>query len=304
MSLKLTLRELEVLVAVADAGSVTQAASQLAMTQSAASQALATLETQLSVQLFDRVGRKLILNEHGRLLLPNARAMLDTARAAEQLFEGTAALRLGASTTIANYLLPQALARFLNTYPTARIELEVANTCDIVSSVASFAVDVGFIEGPCHHPDLHVSPWMTDELTVFVASDHPLANKKLTLSDLATASWILRETGSGTRTEVERLLLPEIGALPVTMEIGNSEAIKHLVVAGLGISCLSRRVIADQLANGTVVAVNAPLPPLRRTLYRVTHKDKVITKAMTSLLDELAIKNGESEKKKKELALT
>lgn len=304
MSLKLTLRELEVLVAVADAGSVTQAASQLAMTQSAASQALATLETQLSVQLFDRVGRKLILNEHGRLLLPNARAMLDTARAAEQLFEGTAALRLGASTTIANYLLPQALARFLDTYPTARIELEVANTCDIVSSVASFAVDVGFIEGPCHHPDLHVSSWMTDELTVFVSSNHPLANRKLTLSDLATASWILRETGSGTRTEVERLLLPEIGALPVTMEIGNSEAIKHLVAAGLGISCLSRRVIADQLAQGTVVAINAPLPPLRRTLYRVTHKDKVITKAMTSLLDELAIKNGEHEKKKKELALT
>ena len=303
MSLKLTLRELEVLVAVADAGSVTQAASQLAMTQSAASQALATLETQLSVQLFDRIGRKLILNEHGRLLLPNARAMLDTARAAEQLFQGTAALRLGASTTIANYLLPQALARFLHSYPTAKIELQVANTSDIVSSVASFAVDVGFIEGPCHHPDLHVTPWITDELVVFVGYHHPLAHKKLALADLADAPWILRESGSGTRSEVERLLLPQIGALPVSMEIGNSEAIKHLVAAGLGISCLSRKVIADQLAQGSVVAVSAPLAPLQRTLYRITHKDKIGTKALSNLVEAMAGITAEPEPRRKELAL-
>ena len=304
MSLKLTLRELEVLVAVADAGSVTQAASQLAMTQSAASQALATLETQLSVQLFDRIGRKLILNENGRLLLPNARAMLDTARAAEQLFEGTAALRLGASTTIANYLLPQALAKFLHGYPTAKIELEVANTSDIVSSVASFAVDVGFIEGACHHQDLLVTPWASDELVVFVGHQHPLAHKKLTLSDLADAPWILRETGSGTRTEIERLLLPQLGALPVTMEIGNSEAIKHLVAAGLGISCLSRKVIADQLAQGSIVQVNAPLSQLQRTLFRITHKDKITTKALNNLIEAMASIAVEAEPRRKEMALT
>ena len=173
MSLKLTLRELEVFVAVAEYGTVTQAAQQVALTQSAASQALDKLETGLDVRLFDRIGKRLSLNEHGRLLWPKARAMLDAAQDMQSLFNaGAMSLKIGASSTVANYLLPQQLAAFRAAWPLARLELDVANTRDIVDAVAALRVDFGFIEGPCHHPELIAQPWRQDELVVFAAADH------------------------------------------------------------------------------------------------------------------------------------
>ena len=283
MALRLSLRELEVFVAVTEQGTVTAAAEQVALTQSAASQALAALETGLAAPLFDRVGRRLVLNEHGRLLLPRARAMLDAAQDMQRLFDSQAAMhvRLAASTTIANYLLPEQIARFQLQQPQARVELMVANTADVVEAVAGFKVDMGFIEGPCHHPDIVVEPWQDDILVVFAAASHPLAQGAVSLSRLAQAQWVLRESGSGTREEVERLLLPHVGGFAQVMEMGHSEAIKRAVAAGLGVSCLSLHVVRELLDSGQIVAVLAPLPTLHRTLYRISHKDKGQTRGMT-----------------------
>ncbi|BBF87194.1 LysR family transcriptional regulator YeiE [Aquitalea magnusonii] len=282
MALRLSLRELEVFVAVTEQGTVTAAAQQVALTQSAASQALAALEAGLAAPLFDRVGRRLVLNEHGRLLLPRARAMLDAAQDMQNLFldHTRLHLRLGASTTIGNYLLPEQIARFRQAQPQAQVELMVANTADIVDAVAGFKVDMGFIEGPCHHPDLLVEPWRDDTLLVFAAASHPLAQGAVSLSRLAQAQWVLRESGSGTREEVERLLLPHLGSFGEVMEMGHSEAIKRAVAAGLGVSCLSLHVVQELLDSGQIVAVLAPLPALHRTLYRITHKDKGQTRGM------------------------
>lgn len=282
MALRLSLRELEVFVAVTEQGTVTAAAEQVALTQSAASQALAALETGLAAPLFDRVGRRLVLNEHGRLLLPRARAMLDAAQDMQRLFDSQAAMhvRLAASTTIANYLLPEQIARFQLQQPQARVELMVANTADVVEAVAGFKVDMGFIEGPCHHPDIVVEPWQDDILVVFAAASHPLAQGAVSLSRLAQAQWVLRESGSGTREEVERLLLPHVGGFAQVMEMGHSEAIKRAVAAGLGVSCLSLHVVRELLDSGQVVAVLAPLPTLHRPLYRIHHKDKSQTRGM------------------------
>ncbi|TDR80726.1 LysR family transcriptional regulator [Paludibacterium purpuratum] len=288
MSLRLSLRELEVFVAICEELNVTRAATRLAMTQSAASQSLSSLESALETVLFDRVGRRLVANEHGRLLLPRARAILDLGHEVQTLFSGTAAnLRLGASTTIANYLLPQQIARFRASQPAVRLELMVGNTDEIVAAVAAFRVDVGFIEGPCHHPELQVQAWRDDELVVVVGAQHPFAKSMPSLLTLARAEWILREAGSGTRQEVERLLLPRLGSFAVAMEVGDSEAIKHAVAAGLGVSCLPRRVVAGELARGELVAL--PLATLTRNLYRVMHRDKALTRGMAqflSLLDE------------------
>ncbi|AAQ58440.1 LysR family transcriptional regulator [Chromobacterium violaceum] len=290
MSLRISLRELEVFVAVAELGTVTRAAERVALTQSAASQALDKLEQGLDAKLFDRVGRRLLINEHGRLLLPRARALLDAAADVQDLFQGgELALRIGASTTIANYLLPPLLAAFRKEWPQARLELEVANTRDIVEAVAAFRVDFGLIEGPCHHPELLAHGWRQDELIVFAAADHPLAGRKVGLDELADAPWILREAGSGTREEVERVLLPHLNRLAIGMELGHSEAIKHAVAAGLGVSCLSRHVAADLLAAGTIVEVDADLPRLTRTLYRIQHRDKAIGRGMAAFSEKLQL---------------
>lgn len=284
--LRLTLRELEVFVAVATQGTVTRAAEVIGLTQSAASQALDKLEGGLGVKLFDRVGRRLALNEHGRQLLPRARSMLDAAQDMQGLFHDQAfRLRVAASTTIANYLLPAQLAAFQARWSQARLELSVGNTRDTVAAVASLDVDFGFIEGACHHPDLLVEPWCDDELLVFVAPTHPLAGRKVHVDELAGADWLLREPGSGTREEIERLLLPHVPGLAVNMELGHPEAIKNAVAAGLGVSCLSRRVLAQELATGRVVPVRAALPALRRTLYRIRHRDKGITRGMQAFFD-------------------
>ena len=213
MALRLSLRELEVFVAVADHETVTAAAEHVSLTQSAASQALASLEAGLVVRLFDRVGRRLVLNEYGRLLLPRARAMLDAAQDMQRLFDSDAALhvRVGASSTIANYLLPTQIARFQQTHSQARVELMVGNTAEVVEAVAGFKVDMGYVEGPCHHPDIVVERWQDDTLVVFTAATHALAQGPVSLTQLAQALWVLRERGSGTREEVEHLLLPHVG---------------------------------------------------------------------------------------------
>ncbi|MBV8045667.1 MAG: LysR family transcriptional regulator [Paludibacterium sp.] len=286
MSLRVSLRELEVFVAVCEELTVTRAALRLAMTQSAASQSLASLESALDTVLFDRVGRRLTANEHGRLLLPKARAILDLGYEAQTLFSGSAAhLRLGASTTIANYLLPLQIARFRASQPQVRLELTVGNTDEIVAAVAAFRVDIGFIEGPCHHPELKVQAWRDDELVVVVGAQHPFAGSAPSFKALAQAEWILRETGSGTRQEVERLLLPRLGAFAVSMEMGDSEAIKHAVAAGLGVSCLPRRVVAGELARGELIELAQP--SMTRTLYLVMHRDKALTRGMARFLDQL-----------------
>lgn len=275
MSLRYSLRELEVFVAIANHGTVTAAATMLAMTQSAASQALATLEHNLACLLFDRVGRRLVLSAQGRQLLPKARALLDDAQQLNHSMQQpqTVPILIAASTTIANYLLPPAIAAYLQQYPAAPLQLYVGNTADIIQQVADFQVDFGFIEGPCHHPELTVEPWRDDELVVFSAPKTANAwPNGLTLAQLQQQSWVLRETGSGTRYECERLLLPALGHFQHVLELGHSEAIKRTVAAGFGISCLSRHVIADALARGDVVELLTPLPRLTRPLYMITHQ--------------------------------
>ena len=136
-----------------------------------------------------------------------------------------------------------------------------------------------------YNPDeLVLGKRMEDELVVFAAPNSPLLAGEVTLQQLAEAPWILREHGSGTREIVDYVLLSHLPAFHLGMELGNSEAIKHAVRHGLGISCLSRRVIAEQLASGTLAELKVPLPRLTRTLWRIHHRQKHISKALQRFL--------------------
>lgn len=283
--LRITLREIEVFTAIALHGSVTQAADVVGLTQSAASQALGRLEESLGLQLFDRIGKRLTLNEHGRSLYSRASILLDSARNIEDSFVGGSYnLKLGASMTISNYILPERLAAFRLAQPTSQIEMVVGNTQEIIRAVANLTVDFALIEGPCHHPELLAEPWATDELIVFAAANHPMTQRTVSLDKLAAADWLLRETGSATRDEVERLLLPHLPKLSAVLEFGHPEAIKNAVASGLGVSCLSKHVIARELESKVLKPVKAKLPKLERMLYSIRHRDKMITPTMQAFL--------------------
>ncbi|ADJ65786.1 LysR family transcriptional regulator [Herbaspirillum seropedicae] len=287
--MKITLRQLQIFLAVAQSGSTTAAADLVALSQSAASAALNELEHLLGVQLFDRVGKRLVLNDSGRQLLPQARHMLDAAQTIERQFsdpEAGSELHIGASTTIGSYMLPAMIAAYRKDHAGARVRALVANTADIVDAVVNFEVDAGLIEGPCHADDVEVEPWMMDELIVVAAPRHPLvkSGRKITLKRLREAEWLLREAGSGTREAVEHALIPYLHHLPSSFEFGNSEAIKRATAEGLGISCLSRAVVEDMIESRKLVELDTPLPTLRRHFYMVVSRHRAPSPSLGALL--------------------
>ncbi|WP_025131177.1 LysR family transcriptional regulator [Pseudomonas sp. PH1b] len=278
-------RQLHIFCAVARTGSTTTAAESISLSQSATSAALNELEAQLGSRLFERVGKRLHLNETGRALLPQALRLLDDVQQLQQQFGNAASmpanLAVAASSTIGNYVLPRLLASFQKTHPNIQVTINIANTGTVIDQVQGFDADVGLIEGPCRSPHLLVEPWLEDDLILVAAPFHPFANQgRVSLEALRQARWLLREDGSGTRDEVNHLLLPQLHYLPDTLVMGGSEAIKHSVAAGLGISCLSRWVVEEQLSCGSLIALSSDLPPLRRHFYLLRHGEKFVSPAL------------------------
>lgn len=275
--LRVNLRQLEVFVATARAGSTRSAAERVARSQSAASAAIAELEATLGVTLFDRVRRRLLLNENGRALLPKAASLLDHASELEHLFTGAhaAPLRVAASLTIGEVLLPDIVARWKRQHVNSPVHIVVANSTEVVRSVVAFDVDVGFIEGPQSHPDLSVRPWLTDEMVVVAAPGHVLAAAgRASFEQLRAQLWAVREPGSGTREASDRWLLEHLGSIEIAFELGSTEVLKRLVATGAAVGCLSRHAVAAALADGSLVELRTALPPLRRRLAIVVHRDK------------------------------
>lgn len=292
--MRLSLRQLHIFCAIAQAGSTTAAADSVALSQSATSAALNELEATLGAQLFDRVGKRLLLNDVGAALLPHARRLVEDAELIEGHFRGGSAfasrLRIGSSSTIGHYVLPPLLAAFHQAVPETRLHVRVDNSQVIAEQVAAFEVDMGLIEGPCRRPELLAEPWLSDELVIVAAPAHPLARQeRLNRTALRKAQWVFREAGSGTREEVEYALLQHLAHLDVTMEIGSSEAIKRSVAAGLGITCLPRRVVADLLANGQLRELSTTLPPLSRRFYLLRHRNKFVSPALQRFWDHCVV---------------
>lgn len=285
--LRLTLRQLEVFAAMSRSGTTRGAADQIARSQSAASAALADLERTLGVQLFDRVRQRLVLNENGRSLLARAAALLEQAAALELMFarEHATPLRVAASLTIGELLLPDLVARWTLAHPSSPVLVQIGNTSEVIAQVAGFDVDLGFIEGPQTHADLRVRPWLTDEMVVVAAAQHPLARPgRVGAAALRSARWAMREGGSGSRAAVDRWLFEHLGPVEVGFEFGSTEAIKRLVLAGAAIGCMSRHAVAPLLAEGTLVELDTGVPPATRRLAIVLHKDKVLGRGAQDFL--------------------
>ncbi|MFG1463255.1 LysR substrate-binding domain-containing protein [Xanthobacter sp. DSM 24535] len=275
----INLHLLRLFTSVAEQHSFSRAAEVLNISQPAVSKGVRELEGQLHCVLLERSPAGVRLTEAGSVLLSHATALFAAERRAEeelQALRGLAQgeLHVGASTTIATYVLPRLLGAFQDIHPDLHLRLTSANTQDIADRLLSRDIDVALVEGPVEHPSLISHPWLTDELVVIAAPDHPLAQMEgpVLPSDLDHARHIVREAGSGTR-DVVVLALEAFAVRPrMVMEVGSTEAIKQVVAAGLGIAIVSAAAAKDQISLGVLKVVPVEGLVVRRPLYRLTLK--------------------------------
>ena len=262
-------------VLVADASSISGAARAGFASQPALSKAIRELEKQLGLPLLERSARGVTLTEAGALLHEHARALFALEQQTEmalsalrELDGGT--LRVGATTTLASYVLPPLLGAFRQQHPRVTLRLERDNSRGIEAKLADYALDVAFIEGTPSHPNLVGRAWREDEVVLICAPNHALATRELAWpADLQNESWIVRERGSGTRQWVERALAPFDLPPSDAWEIGSAEAIKSAVASGLGIAFVSRAAARDQIALGKLCVVRVAEIEIRRPFYRL-----------------------------------
>lgn len=278
--MKITLRQMVVFDAVARQGSVSLAAREVSLTQSAASMALRDLERNLGVELFHRHRKRLLLNDNGKRLRPKARSLLLGVRDIEltaHSHEHQGALLIGASTTIGHYLLPEICAGFLRDHPGVSIALTVRPAIEIIDRVDGMTLDLGFVESPLLRPTLRIQRWMEDELVVFCATSHRLARRKnVRMRDLAEETWCLQPLNSVTRSTLTRVILNHVESIRVGLETGSVEAIKQAVLQGIGIGCQSRIAIRNELKAGALLEVPVTDLHLSRPCNIVSRKDIVL----------------------------
>ncbi|MEI9984825.1 MAG: LysR substrate-binding domain-containing protein [Aliidongia sp.] len=286
----MTLDQLRIFVAVATRLHVTQAAHELNLTQSAASAAIAALETQYRTLLFHRIGRRIELTEAGRLFLGEARAVLQRAGEAELMLSELAGLRRGklavaASQTISNYWLPPVLWRYRQHYPNIELTLSIGNTEHVARAILGGSAELGFIEGAVEDTALRQTDIAVDELTLVVAPGHRwISTPPAGSADLAAGPWVLREAGSGTR-QVFEADLGGLGLKPadlrVALELPSNEAVCSAVEAGAGATVVSHSVVAAALQAGRLCRVPLELPPRRYALVR--HGERYLSRAAQAL---------------------
>ena len=286
-------RRLQVFYTVAKQLSFTKAAEQLFMTQPAVTFQVKQLEEHFNTRLFERSHGRIALTPAGKLVLDYAERILalseelDT-RVGELTGAVAGPLLLGASTTIAEFILPQILGEFKAAHPEVEAHLTVANSETIVNRVADHTIDVGLIESPSYLPSLQNEVCCDDELVLVCAPGHALAGRtSVKAHEIAALPIVRREPGSGTREFTDNYLR-QCGVAPedlnVVMELGSPEAMKGVVETGIAVAIVSRATIPKELKLGSLVAI--PLsPPLMRTLSVVHPREKFRSRLLTSFVD-------------------
>lgn len=284
-------RRLQVFHTVARLMSFTKAAESLHMTQPAVTFQVRQLEEHFNTRLFDRTHNRISLTEVGGQVYQYADQIFELyARMENSVRELTGdvsgAIIIGASTTIAEYMLPALLGDFKARYPEVEIQLKVSNSEGIVAMVESNVIDLGVVESPVANKNLVVEHCSEDHLVAILPPRHPLAKRKsLSFPELLEYPFICREEGSGTREVINDYLgcLDETVQMRVAMELGSPEAVKGAVEAGMGVSVMSGTTIQKELRLGTLVSV-AMNPPLTRPFSFVHQKQKFRIKVMEELL--------------------
>jgi len=284
-------RRLQVFHTVARLLSFTKAAETLHMTQPAVTFQVRQLEEHFNTRLFDRTHNRISLTDAGKQVYRVAAKIFEHDDEMEDAVrqvtgEISGALIIGASTTIAEYMLPALLGDFKRKYPDVNVRLKVSNTEGVVQMVEKNVIDLGVVEAPVSNKNLAVEVCRQDQLVLIVPVAHELASREsVPISELTDYPYICREEGSGTREVIAEYMEKNNlkTALNINMELGSPEAVKGAVEAGMGISVVSRATVSKELLLGTLVALNLE-PQLERPFSFVHQKQKFRLRAMDELL--------------------
>lgn len=285
-------RRLQVFHTVAKVMSFTKAAETLHMTQPAVTFQVKQLEDFFNTRLFDRTHNKITLTEAGKVVYDYSAQVLElydrmNSDVREMTGEVTGTLVVGASTTVAEYMLPSLLGAFKKQYDDVNIRLQVGNTDAIVAMVENNMIDFGLVEAPVRNKNLDVHICRIDEMQLICPKDHPLAKRdKVTVEDVRKYGYVSREEGSGSRSVIDAYMKEQgmsYSDLNVVMELGSPEAVKMAVESDVGIAIVSRTTLSKELKLDTLSAI--PLdPPLLRPFSHIKQKHKYRHKAVGELL--------------------
>lgn len=275
--MKLTLRQMEIFLNVVKSGHLTNVAKDMSLSQSAISMSIKELENILGRPVFDRINKKLVLNEVGRAFHKEIDPIFKKLSDIEYEFknsENKGMIRVGASTTIVDYLMPSIICSYMSSYPDVKITLKEGNTQEIADMIKEGSIDIGFVEGFVSGSDIIKEKIGVDEL-LLVTENKTIANgEPAYIDELASMRWVLREEGSGTREVFLDYIKEKVDDLNIFLELGHTESIKSILKNRECLTCISKISVDKELNEGKLFRVPVKNFECKRDFLMVYHKDK------------------------------
>lgn len=266
---------MEIFLNVVMHGHLTNVAKEMKLSQSAVSMSIKELETILGRPVFDRINKKLVLNEVGRAFYKEIDPIFKKLTDIEYEFknsENKGMIRVGASTTIVDYLMPTIICSYMSAYPDVKITLKEGNTKEIAEMIKEGSIDIGFVEGFVSGAEIIKEKIGVDELVIVTAQKN--LSKLCTIEELAPKRWILREEGSGTREVFLEYIKEKVENLHIFLELGHTESIKSILMNGECVTCISKISVENELKEGKLFKVPVKDFACKRDFLMIYHKDK------------------------------
>lgn len=273
--MKITLRQMEIFLNVVMHGHLTNVAKEMKLSQSAVSMSIKELETILGRPVFDRINKKLVLNEVGRAFYKEIDPLFKKLADIEYEFknsENKGMIRVGASTTIVDYLMPTIICSYMSAYPDVKITLKEGNTKEIAEMIKEGSIDIGFVEGFVSGSEIIKEKIGVDELVIVTAQKN--LSKSANIEELASKRWILREEGSGTREVFLEYIKEKVDTLHIFLELGHTESIKSILMNGECVTCISKIAVEDELKEEKLYKIPVKDFDCKRDFLMIYHKDK------------------------------
>jgi DNA-binding transcriptional LysR family regulator len=284
----LTIRQLEIFIELAKNPHLGKVAKQIGLTQSAVSMAIRALEDALEKKLFDRINKKLVLNEYGRLFFkriePQVQQLIDTEKRFRE-DDHFGEIKVGASSSIANYLIPHIIYHFKEKYKGAVVQLKSGNTEDVIGFIENGEVDMGFVEGEFDSVAVKYEILGDDELYIVTGDRELDGGREFDIDELLDKKWILREKGSGTREVFLNYLGEHKNRLNVFMELNHAGGVKSILNNKDTLACLSQYCVRKELVSGLLRRLRIKHLRFSRYFYTVWHRSKILSPILTEFIE-------------------